>query len=70
VYYDILIPKKNIDMLRIFDKFVLDHNFDLNRVNILTALVFLNIAVLHQPDEYAMFLFYLGKDLLNKALKE
>jgi hypothetical protein len=63
-----MIPKKNIDMIKIFNNFCVSHGFDINRVNIITALVFLNIAVLHQPDEYAMFLFYLGKDLLNKAL--
>ncbi len=70
IYYDIMVSKKNIDMLKIFDEFVAQHNFDKNHIDILTALVFLNIAVLHQPDEYSLFLFYLGKDLLNKALKK
>ena len=38
------------------------------KVNILTALIFLNIAGLHHFP-YSIFLYYLGKAHLNEALK-
>ena len=54
-------------LTKIFDKFIEHHNWNLNKVRILTAIVFLNNAPLHHT-EYAKFLFYLGKYLLWREL--
>jgi hypothetical protein len=43
--------------------------FDVKHAEFLTALIFLNICACH-TDDYARFLFYLGKYLMNKFIKE
>jgi hypothetical protein len=50
-----------------FDQFVIDKNFDVKKIDILTALIFLNIAPLHH-NPYNQFLFLLAHDLLNNQL--
>lgn len=53
----------------VFSNFLKYMGYDEHRVNILTALIFLNIAALHH-EPYNRFLYFLGKDLLYKALQE
>ena len=48
--------------------FVGRKGYDLNKVNLLTSLIFLNIAALHH-DPYSKMLFYLGKEMLFKNLE-
>ncbi len=48
--------------------FVERKGYDLNKVNLLTSLIFLNIAALHH-DPYSKMLFYLGKEMLFKNLE-
>ena len=55
-----------VRQLEDFDKFVIEHGFDLKRIKILTAIVWLNMAPLHEY-ELGCFLFYFGK--LNLALE-
>lgn len=43
------------------------NGFDVNKVKILTALIFLNIAPLHH-EPYCYALYALGKDMLFKAV--
>ena len=45
------------------------NNYDVKKVKILTALIFLNIAPLHHFP-YCKMLFYLGKESLFDILKE
>ena len=49
-----------INQLKDFDKFVLENNMDLQKIKILTAIIWLNMSPLH---EYPLneFLFYFGK---------
>lgn len=44
-----------------FDKFVLDNNYNLYKVKLLTALIWLNMAPLYDDEKFSHFLFYLGK---------
>ena len=78
--FDVKINKKNVLInfqqskankvcQKIFYKFLKDNNFSLVKVKILTSLIFLNIAGLHHYP-YSIFLYYLGKSSLHKALKE
>lgn len=61
--------KTNKFCQKIFFNFLKKNNFSENKVNILTALIFLNIAGLHHYP-YSIFLYYLGKLSLHKALKK
>ena len=60
--------KNNKFCQKIFFDFLKMNNFSKKKVNILTALIFLNIAGLHHYP-YSIFLYYLGKLSLRKALK-
>lgn len=50
-----------------FKMFLTNNGYDYNFVQFLTAIIFLNIAICHIGN-YAVFLFYLGKYLLNKFI--
>ena len=51
-----------------FHKFIVDQELDLSKVKLLTAIIWLNMAPLHEP-KLGRFLFYLGKLNLDKILK-
>jgi len=60
--------QENKDCQKIFFRFIKQSNYSVKKVKILTALIFLNIAGLHHYP-YSIFLYYLGKKLLNESLK-
>ena len=53
---------------RDFVNFLKESGYDVKKVEILTALIFLNIARFHHYP-YCHLLFYLGKNLLNNNLE-
>lgn len=61
--------KENKSCQKLFFRFLKDNNYSINKVNILTSLIFLNIAGLHHYP-YSIFLYYLGKMMLCKSLKK
>lgn len=52
---------------KLFDEFVVENNLDLYKVNILTALIYLNVACLHHHP-YSNLLICLGKTMLSETL--
>jgi thiamine kinase-like enzyme len=54
------------ELLHTFIRFLHFNNYEIDRVLILTALIYLNIASLHH-DPYDKFLFYLGHVLLQTS---
>lgn len=68
---DFEIYRKNTSYLNenIFLKFLKKNKLNINKVKILTALIFLNIATLHHQP-YSIFLYFLGKDMINRILNE
>lgn len=68
IYFSIKLKKKLFECRNYFYKWLRYKKLDINKVNILTALIFLNIAPLHHSP-YRFFLYYLGKYLLNLSLK-
>jgi hypothetical protein len=68
-YFELEMTEKKAKWKKEFDQFVIEKNFDVSKVNILTALIFINIATLHH-DPYNQFLFLLGHEMLNNQLKE
>ena len=68
VSLDFYFSKENHKCQRVLNDFLKSKNLSIYKVNILTALIFLNIAGLHHFP-YSIFLYYLGKAHLNEALK-
>ena len=67
VYYDFHRKNTNIECERILENYVIEKDLDWNKVEIITALIFLNIAGLHHYP-YCHLLYYLGKSMLNEKL--
>ncbi|MDB3947542.1 hypothetical protein N9404_05555, partial [Candidatus Pelagibacter sp.] len=61
--------KINKDCQKVLYNFIKKNNLSLYKVEILTSLIFLNIAGLHHYP-YSIFLYYLGKLNLHKALNK
>ncbi len=59
----------NLDLFRqVFEEYCQDSGSSLKHIQLLTALVYLNLAPLYK-DKYGRFLFMLGKYALNDALE-
>jgi len=69
VSFDILRNQKLVECEKIFKDFVVSSGYDYYKVELLTALIYLNIAALHHYP-YSEFLFYLGKYQLFTLLQE
>ena len=59
--------KESIESEKLFLEWLINKEFNVKKVYILTALIFLNIAPLHHSP-YDKFLYVLGIDMLNKEL--
>ena len=64
IKYDFLRKNINIDCEKIFLEYLEKWGYDVKKVKVMTALIFLNIAKFHHYP-YSHLLFYLGKNLLN-----
>ena len=58
---------RDVDFENYFNIWICDNNYDLNKVRILTSLIYLNIAALHHKP-YNYLLFALGKLMLHRQL--
>lgn len=65
---DIFRSDKSVHLQRILEEFVKSNGWNWNKVEVLTALIWLNMSPLHSKD-LSKFLFYFGKYNLFKALK-
>ena len=59
VRIDYLIRSNLINLKELFDEFIVSSDFDIKKVEMLTALIYLNISPLYEGD-YSRFLFFLG----------
>ncbi|ABL02611.1 conserved hypothetical protein [Candidatus Ruthia magnifica str. Cm (Calyptogena magnifica)] len=69
VYYDFLRKQNLVDCENYFKKWIEQQGYSYKRVQLMTALIYLNIATLHHYP-YSLLLFYLGKNMLNEILGE
>ena len=69
VDYEIYRKQTSYKSEEILMSFLKKNKFSISKVKILTALIFLNIASLHHQP-YSIFLYFLGKDMLNRTLNE
>ncbi len=66
---DILRKEKLVQCQRRFEEFLRDNGFDIKKVRILTAIVWLNMCPLHTYS-FNVFLYYFGKLNLWKAINQ
>jgi len=69
IYYDFLRKQNLVDCEYYFKDWIETKGYDYKRVQLMTALIYLNIAALHHYP-YSLLLFYLGKNMLNEILGE
>lgn len=67
IKYDFHRTQNLIDCEKYFMEWIQEFGYDYNKVQIMTALIFLNIVALHHYP-YNKLLFYLGKSMLNKHI--
>jgi hypothetical protein len=65
VQYTIASTPGKVEAYEALRLFCEQQGFDWSRVLLIEALIYLNIAVLHEPTEYQELLAYMGRDLLN-----
>ncbi|OGN04615.1 MAG: hypothetical protein A3B99_04220 [Candidatus Yanofskybacteria bacterium RIFCSPHIGHO2_02_FULL_44_12b] len=68
VYYDFYTKSNLNDARDEYELFLKSHDFDLNKIKIITALIFLNMSPLHN-DPFDHMVYYLGKNMLYKTLR-
>lgn len=68
-YYNFAVKNDQIEAKDEYEAFLIKNNFDLDKINLITALIFLNMSPLHQ-DPFDLMLYFLGKNMLYKALKK
>lgn len=69
IQYDVYRRKNLLDCEIRFNDWIEENNYDLKKVRVLTALIFLNIAALHHYP-YCILLYGLGKKMLNDELNK
>lgn len=67
VSIDIYVSNKNMGLKKILDKFILEKGYDLKNIELLTGLIWLNIAPLHD-DRFSKFIFNMGKYKIYEVL--
>lgn len=67
VYYDFHRKNSNVECEKILKEYVKSKELSWNKVKVITALIFLNIAGLHHYP-YCHLLYYLGKTMLNEEV--
>ncbi len=67
VHYDFLRKQNLVECETYFKEWIEDKGYDSKKVELMTAIIFLNIAALHHYP-YSLLLFYLGKSMLHKLV--
>jgi UTP-glucose-1-phosphate uridylyltransferase len=69
VYYNFQISNDLIESKEEYETFLKEQGYDIFKIKVLTALIYLNMAPLHQ-DPFDLLLYFLGKMKLFYALKQ
>lgn len=67
VYYHYFIKNDLLEAKERYEEFLLENRFDIKKIKILTALIFLNMAPLHHAP-FDQMLYHLGRKTLHKSL--
>ena len=66
---DVLSSHNLLQCKKVFDQFLKDNNFNIKKVELITALIWLNMSPLHEPP-LDRFLFFFGKLNLYRILSK
>ncbi len=69
IHYNFFIKHDLIEAKEEFVKFVEENNFDLKKIRLITALIFLNMSPLHNSP-FDVMLYFLGKSMLHKEVND
>jgi hypothetical protein len=69
VHFDFLRKQNLVECEIYFRQWIEEKGYDYKKVQLMTTLIYLNIAALHHYP-YNSLLFYLGKNMLFELLKE
>ena len=69
ITYDFTRKQSLVECERYYNKWIEDNGYDLKKVKLMTALIFLNICALHSYP-YVLVLYALGKQMLAESLRE
>jgi len=68
VYYNFFTKHNLSEAKEEYELFLKQHNFDLKRIKLITSIIFLNMAPLHN-NPFNLLLHYLGRSLLYRSLQ-
>lgn len=69
VHYNFFTRSDIVEAKEIIEAFIVANGFDLSKVKLITALIFLNMAPLHR-EPFNRLLYFLGRTHLYKALRD
>ena len=69
VFYSYEMSSTLVESKEVFEDFVNNNGYDLNKIKLLTGIIYLNMAPLH-PDPFDHLLFFLGKNMIYKQLQK
>ncbi len=67
IYYNFYLKNDLLEAKEMYEQFIVQTGYNLEKVKILTGLIFLNMSPLHQ-DPFDHLLYFLGKSILYKLL--
>ncbi len=67
VYYNYHLKNDLVEAKDEYEAFIESNDFDLKKIKIITALIFLNMSPLHK-DPFGLMLYFMGKSMLHKLL--
>ena len=69
VYYNFSVNNDLVEAKEEYETFLKKNGYDLGKIKIIRALIFLNMSPLHH-DPFDLMLYFMGKVMLYKSLKE
>lgn len=67
VHYNFYLKNDLLEAKEEVELFIRSNNFDVKKIKLITALIFLNMSPMH-TNPFNLMLYYLGKNMLNKLL--
>ncbi len=68
IHYDYIVKSDLLEAKEEYESFIKRNGFDLNKIKIITSLIFLNMSPLHH-EPFDLMLYHLGKNMLHKSIK-
>ena len=69
IYYKYFVKNDMLEAKEEYEEFLKREGYDINRIRIITSLIFLNMSPLHN-DPFDLMLYFIGKSMLYKTLRD